>query len=68
MDINNTYFDLGKLQLIKDSSEVVDLLVKLVPYLALRVFQIHRQFVLDPDDLLTAHTLGNEGHNHDDIA
>lgn len=38
MDIHDTYFDLGKLKLIKDSSEVVDLLVKLVPYLALRVF------------------------------
>lgn len=62
-----TYFDLRELQLVENATQVVDLFVELVPNLALRVFEIHRQFVFEPCDLFAAHTTSNERHYHNDV-
>lgn len=63
-----THFDLGELQFVEYPSQIANLLVELVPYLALRVFQVHGEFVLEPYDLLALHTPSNEGHYHDYVA
>lgn len=62
------HFDFRELQLVENAAQVIDLFVKLVPNLALRVLEIHRQFVFEPRDLLATHAASDKRHYHDDVA
>lgn len=61
------YFDFRKLQLVEHAAQIVDLFIKFVPNLALRVLEIRRQFVLEPRDFLAAHSASDKCHYHNDI-
>jgi len=56
------------LQLVENATQVADLFVKLVPNLALCVFEIHCQFMFEPCNFFATHAASDERHYHDDIA
>lgn len=61
------YLDFGKLKLIEYPPEIIDVLVKLLPDLALRMLELGGELVLEPRDLFARHASTNECHDHDDV-
>lgn len=55
------------MQLVKHTSKVVYVLVELVPNLALGVFELRREFVLETGDFFTRHATTYESHDHHDV-